>query len=314
MSKKKGPADLAIVSPDGKTGKKPSHTSRLVEYINPNQKGRDSRHFVGQSLFSRFVDPTPAPPGSPTEVNGYLLDEQELAWAKEKDPNKLSPPKLVYYFTTRVNPKTNQTYLVSAQAAVRVLKKACKVRCCSVLYEHRKLYKCGQWGKYDRTNLAAVIAIVCFKAFYGYDMKPPITKFSLQAYRQHLQNSKELIDFENTVMRLVKYVLKWINKNDELKEDDIVNNEIVTSENRIKGKVRCSHGMFSNKYIQSKVPNISNDMKAVVKGHLYDWCLVFDLCMPQFREKVLKGKKYLTTSERVAMFSENYGEELYPAL
>ena len=69
--------------------------------------------------------------------------------------------------------------------------------------------------------------------------------------------------------------------------------------------------MFSNKYIQSKVPNISNDMKAVVKGHLYDWCLVFDLCMPGFRDKVLKRKCYLDQTERAAMFSENDGKELY---
>jgi hypothetical protein len=311
MSKKRGPCDPAIVSPDGKTGKKPSKASRLVEYTNPNQKGRDTRHFVRQSLFSRYVEPTPAPPASPIEVNGYFLDEQELAWAKEKDPNKLSPPKLDYYFTTDKNPHTNQTFLASAQNAVRVIKKACKVRCCSVLYNHRRLYKSGQWGKYDRTNLAAVIAIVCFKAFHGYGFQPPITKFSLQAYRQQLQDSKEIIDFENTVMRLVKYVLKWINKNHELKEDDIVNNEIDTSERRIKSKTRCSHGMFSNKYIQSRVPNISNDMKAVVKGHLYEWCLVFDLCMPDFRQKLYKRKYYLTQSERAAMFSENDGKELY---
>jgi hypothetical protein len=132
-SKKRDSVDPAIVSPDGKTGKKPSNASRLVEYRNPNQRGRDTRHFVQQSLYTRFVDPTPAPPGSPIEVNGYFLDEDELAWAKEKDPNKLSPPKLDHYFITDVNTRTNQTYLASAEAAVRVLKKACKVRCCSLL-------------------------------------------------------------------------------------------------------------------------------------------------------------------------------------
>jgi hypothetical protein len=115
-------------------------------------------------------------------------------------------------------------------------------------------------------------------------------------------------------MRLVFYVLKWINKNTELKEQEIINNYIVDSENCIKGHTRCTHGTFSNKYIQSKLPHISNDMKSVVQGHLYEWCLVFDLCMLQFCDNIRHCKCYLTKSKREIMFSKNDGKELYPPL
>jgi hypothetical protein len=151
------------------------------------------------------------------------------------------------------------------------------------------------------------------RAFYGYRMNL-CKKFTMQQYRQKNQGTQDADIFENTVMRLVYYVLKWVNTNNALNEYDVTHNFIMDTKKRLRGASRCDFGLFSNKYIESCLPVLNMDHHSIVQGHLYEWALVLDLCLPGFREKVENLPCYLTPDEAARMFSANNNKRLYNAL
>jgi hypothetical protein len=255
-------------------------------------------------------------PEKPT-YNGHLLSSQEYQWATKDSSGVssgvLSRPRLTHYFTTNVSKyNVNQTYLDAAKGALRVIYKANHTRACDLLYYHDDLKRAGQWFKYDDQNLGGVIAICCTRAFFGYNRSLP-PKFTMQQFRQqNRENPQLLLWYENTVIRLLDYIMKWIIDADRnVRYKDILKINVQQVENRIKAKNRCDFGMFSNAYIMERAGLLGIKQHAIVQGHLYEWALVFDSIIPGFREKLNKKRFFLSTIEGKTLFESNNGKRHY---
>jgi hypothetical protein len=72
--------------------------------------------------------------------------------------------------------------------------------------------------------------------------------------------------------------------------------------------------MFSNDYVAQNVHRLTNKTHPVTQGHLYEWALVFDLCIPEFRNQLKQTKHYLTQNEADNLFHDNLQKRLYVPL
>jgi hypothetical protein len=169
----------------------------------------------------------------------------------------------------------------------------------------------GQWHNYENQNLAAVIAICCTRAFFGYDCNLPL-QFTMRQFRTDNHANPEIrLWFANTVTRLLDYIIKWVNVNPNVTFELIEGMNIPDVEQRIKKNVRCQKGMFSNSYLLSNGGRINCQYSPVVSGHMYEWALIFDLIIPNFRQKLNSQLFFLSPSQLQGPFDENDGNRLY---
>jgi hypothetical protein len=268
----------------------------------------------GRGILSPAVaPPTPAVNAALARFrNGRPLTNDEVAYVLSKNGGPIAPPPLSDYFKTTLN-KNNvkETYLQSAKSAIAVIIKARGTRGCGFLYRHNALKRQGQWHKYDNRNLAAVIAICCTRAFFGYDCSLPNMFTMRQYWNKCIDNEEHSNWFESTVINLLDYVMKWINNNANVTFDDVLKINIQLAESRIKSRRRCQFGVFSNTYINRSAGHITSKHHAIVQGHLWEWALIFDLILPGFRALLNPKRFFLCQSELEQLFLANDGKRLY---
>jgi protein associated with RNAse G/E len=292
----------------------------LKRYNVPPKRIRDFHHLV--------VRPNPAlPPVCPLALspaaggvyhtrNGIALTDEEWEWHVKCG---FSVPSLKYYFTTDINPKTGTAFLKSAQDGLKVIGLAASTSTSELIKSHVVTKRSGQFYTYDRYNLIAVIAIVCTRAFLGYHRSAGNmgNGYTMEQYMvKQLDNDIEYQFFMDTVMKLVDYVFKWVINNDhQVKRADVLKCFVEQVEDRIRCRTkRNKYSMFSNRYIAENVGSLSNKTHPVVQGHLYEWAVVFDMCIPQFRNQLIKTKHYVTQYEADHLFEDNLEKRLFKPL
>jgi hypothetical protein len=248
--------------------------------------------------------------------NGLALTEAEWNWHVDCG---YRPPSLDYYFTDDINPMTGFKFLESARDGLRVIGLAASTYTSDLVKSHKATKRSGQFHNYDRANLIGVIAIVCTRAFLGYhrsagDMG---NGYTMEQYMvKHLENKVKHQFFVDTVMKLLDYVFKWTIENDhQVKRSDVMKCFVEQVEDRIRCRTkRCMYSMFSNDYVAQNVHRLTNKTHPVTQGHLYEWALVFDLCIPEFRNQLKQTKHYLTQNEADNLFHDNLQKRLYVPL
>jgi hypothetical protein len=266
----------------------------------------------------RILSPAVAPPTPAVNAelarfrNGRPLTNDEVAYVLSKNGGPIAPPPLSGYFKTTLN-KNNvkETYLQSARSALDVIIKARGTRGCPFLYRHNALKRQGQWHKYDNRNLAAVIAICCTRAFFGYDSSLPNQFTMRQFWHNCINNEETSIWYESTVINLLDYIMKWVNNNPNVTFDDVLKINIAQAESRIKSRRRCQFGVFSNTYINQSAGHITRKHHSIVQGHIWEWALIFDLILPNFRALLNPKRFFLCQSELEQLFLGNNGKRLY---
>jgi hypothetical protein len=143
------------------------------------------------------------------------------------------------------------------------------------------------------------------------------TGYTMEQYMVKQKNNKvEHQFFVDTVMKLVDYVFKWTIENDhQVKRSNVMKCFVEQVEDRIRCRTkRSKYSMFSNGYIAENVRRLSNRTHPVVQGHLYEWALVFDLCIPEFRNQLMETRHYVTQNEADNLFDGNSQKRLYGSL